>query len=63
MANDEFQALFDRFKAILAPYAAKMHLSGEQPGMYGVDMAPDAGQIVLQPHRRSMSHCWPSWSG
>jgi hypothetical protein len=41
MANDEFQALFDRFKAILAPYAAKMHLSGEQPGIYGVDMAPE----------------------
>jgi hypothetical protein len=41
MAEDEFGRLFDRFKAMLAPYAAKMHVSAALPGMYGVDMAPE----------------------
>ena len=41
MAEEEFQALFDRFKAILEPYAPKMHLADERPGMYGLDMAPE----------------------
>ena len=42
MAADEFQALFDRFKAMLAPYAERMHVSADAPGYYGVDMAPEA---------------------
>jgi hypothetical protein len=41
VAGAEFQALFDRFKAMLEPYAAKMHVSAAVPGMYGVDMAPE----------------------
>jgi hypothetical protein len=41
MAEDEFQALFDRFKAMLEPYARKMHLADQRPGMYGLDMAPE----------------------
>ena len=41
MAKADFQPLFERFKAILAPYAAKMHVSDATPGMYGVDMAPE----------------------
>ncbi len=40
MAEAEFQTLFERFKSMLAPYAAKMHVSDAAPGMYGVDMAP-----------------------
>jgi hypothetical protein len=40
--GDEFQQLFDRFKAMLAPYAARMHVSADEPGIYGVDMAPEA---------------------
>ena len=41
MAEDDFGRLFDRFKAMLAPYAEKMHVSDAAPGMYGVDMAPE----------------------
>lgn len=40
MADDEFERLFERFKSMLAPYEAKMHIADERPGMYGVDMAP-----------------------
>ena len=40
MAEAEFQRLFERFKTMLAPYAAKMHVS-DAPTMYGVDMAPE----------------------
>ena len=41
MAADEFGRLFDRFKTMLAPYAARMHVGGDGPAMYGVDMAPE----------------------
>ena len=41
-SDDEFQALFDRFKAMLAPYAERMHVSADTPGFYGVDMAPES---------------------
>ena len=41
MAEAQFQALFGRFKAMLQPYASKMHLADERPGMYGLDMAPE----------------------
>ena len=41
MAADEFERLFERFKAMLAPYAARMHVAGEGTAMYGVDMAPE----------------------
>ena len=49
VAEDEFQRLFDRFKAMLAPYAARMHVSADEPRMYGVDMAPEcrAGSVDL----------------
>lgn len=40
--GDEFQALFDRFKAMLQPYAERMHVSVDAPGYYGVDMAAEA---------------------
>ena len=41
MAEAQFQTLFGRFKAMLQPYASKMHLADERPGMYGLDMAPE----------------------
>jgi hypothetical protein len=41
MAADEFQRLFERFKGMLAPYAARMHVSADDPRMFGVDMAPE----------------------
>ena len=41
MAADEFGLLFERFKTMLAPYAARMHVTGAGTAMYGVDMAPE----------------------
>jgi hypothetical protein len=41
MSDDEFQRLFERFKAILAPYAARMYVTADDSRMYGVDMAPE----------------------
>ena len=41
MAADEFGLLFDRFKTMLAPYAARMHVTGAGTAMYGIDMAPE----------------------
>ena len=41
MAADEFGRLYERFKTMLAPYAARMHVAGDGPDMYGVDMAPE----------------------
>jgi hypothetical protein len=41
MAEAEFQALFDHFKAMLEPYAPKMYPADARPGMYGLDMAPE----------------------
>ena len=38
----EFDAVFDRLKAILEPYAREMYLSADDAKMYGVDMAPEA---------------------
>lgn len=39
--TDEFDAVFARLKAILEPYARRMHVSGDAPGAFGVDMAPE----------------------
>ncbi len=44
MAGDEFGALFERFKTMLAPYAKRLHVSAAAPGMYGVDMAPEGAR-------------------
>ena len=41
MAEAEFERLFQRFKTMLAPYAARMHVSADAPGYYGVDMATE----------------------
>ena len=41
MADDDFERLFERFKGVLAPYAARMHVSADDPRMFGVDMAPE----------------------
>jgi hypothetical protein len=41
MPGDDFERLFARFKEMLAPYAARMHVSADEPRMYGVDMAPE----------------------
>ena len=41
MAEDEFERLFQRFKTMLAPYAGRMHISADAPGLYGLDMAPE----------------------
>jgi hypothetical protein len=40
MAADEFPRLFERLKTMLAPYAARMHVSADTPTTYGLDMAP-----------------------
>jgi len=42
MAGSDFQAVFERLKGILAPYAREMHVSADEPTSYGVDMAPAA---------------------
>ena len=39
--TDEFDAVFARLKAILEPYARRMHVSSDAPGTFGVDMAPE----------------------
>ena len=41
MAEAEFGRLFEAFKTMLAPYAARMHVADDRPGWYGVDMAPE----------------------
>jgi len=41
VAADEFGLLFERFKTMLAPYAARMHVTGAGTAMYGIDMAPE----------------------
>ncbi len=41
MGEAEFGQLFERFKSMLAPYAAKMHVSADSAQWFGVDMAPD----------------------
>jgi len=38
----EFDAIFDRLKAILEPYEREMYVSAGDPKMYGLDMAPEA---------------------
>jgi hypothetical protein len=42
MARADFGVVFARLKAILDPYAHRMHVSSDQPGLFGVDMAPEA---------------------
>ena len=39
--DDEFERLFDRFKAMLAPYAARMPVSADAPGLHSVDTGPE----------------------
>ena len=41
MADEEFGRLFERFKSMLAPYAARMHVADDRPACYEVDMAPE----------------------
>jgi hypothetical protein len=38
----EFDAVFERLKGILEPYGRRMHVSADGPGVFGVDMAPEA---------------------
>ena len=45
MAADESGRLFEQFKTMLAPYAARMYVDGDGNAMYGVDMAPEASAI------------------
>lgn len=42
MAGDGFDAVFDRLKRILEPYAGEMHVSADDPTWYGLDMAPES---------------------
>ena len=42
MAASDLQVLFERFKAVLEPYASRMYVSADAPGMYGLDLAPAA---------------------
>ena len=44
MSSDDFQGLFDRFRSMLAPYAAQMHVSADARGFYGIDMAPEGAR-------------------
>lgn len=41
VATDEFDEIFARLRRILEPHARRMHVSGDAPGMFGVDMAPE----------------------
>jgi hypothetical protein len=38
--NTEFEPVFERLKAILEPYGRLMHVVGDGPDGFGVDMAP-----------------------
>ena len=40
MSAAEFPVLFERFKAMLAPYLGQLYVSGDSPTMYSVDTAP-----------------------
>ena len=42
MGGDDFDAVFDRLRGILTPYAREMHVSADDPTWYGVDMAPES---------------------
>ena len=39
-AAPDFGPVFDRLKAILVPYAPRMHVSADDDGWYGLDLAP-----------------------
>jgi hypothetical protein len=41
VAGDEFDRVYERLKALLEPYARRLHVSGETPTTYSVDRAPD----------------------
>ena len=38
----DFDAVFDRLKAILEPYARQMYVSADDATWYGIDLAPEA---------------------
>jgi hypothetical protein len=42
MAAGEFDRLFQRFRAMLEPYATKMYVTADSPQWFGVDMAAEA---------------------
>jgi hypothetical protein len=42
MSEAVFGRLFQRFKAMLEPYARDMYVSADSPQWYGVDMAPES---------------------
>jgi hypothetical protein len=39
-ADKDFGPVFDRLKAVLTPYARKMHVSADDDTWYGLDLAP-----------------------
>jgi hypothetical protein len=41
MSEAEFERLFQRFRAMLRPYAERMHVSADSDQWFGVDMAPE----------------------
>jgi hypothetical protein len=41
VAEADFDQLFQRFRSMLEPYAARMYVSADSPQWYGVDMAPE----------------------
>jgi hypothetical protein len=41
-ADPAFEPIFRRLRAILEPYARRMHVSADAEGYYGVDMAPES---------------------
>ena len=40
MAGRDFDAVYDRLRAILAPYVERMHVSPDSEREFGVDLAP-----------------------
>ena len=38
--TEAFPAVFERLKAILEPYGARLHVAADESGGYAVDMAP-----------------------
>ena len=40
--STDFEAVFERLKAILEPYGRQMHVVADEPDGYSIDMAPES---------------------
>lgn len=43
--DERFDAVFDRLRSILEPYAPKMYISTDTDIWYGLDLAPEAERV------------------